>query len=132
VRIAAQCLWVSAALTTIMAAIQIPQLLILVRVGAVKPIQFAVGLLGVAVLVALLLFVAAKVRAGRGWVRWLTLGLWVIGVAVSTLAAIRNPGAFFAQTPLNAIVEAFQWVLQTLFLVLVFLQPSREWFARRR
>jgi len=132
VHIAALSLWVSAALAFVMVAIQVPRLSSLVTVGAMAPVQLVVTLATAIITVALLVLVAAKVNAGRGWARWLFLVVWIVGAGVMAAAVVYNPRGLQNMPPLIAASERLQWILQTTALVLMFVRPSREWFAAQK
>lgn len=80
---------------------------------------------------ALLAWIAIKITQGVGWVRWLEVATYVLGI-LSSLAFAVVTKEFFNSLPLllqaNIVV---QFVLQTAGLILMFTSSSSRWFKAR-
>lgn len=132
VRAAVLCLWISLAFGAAMSVIQLVPILRLFNVGGVGLPALAATLLTVALTLGLLAFVAVKLNAGRGWVRWLFVAIFLLGVALLAVGAAANPDRLLATPPLTAAGDILQLALQTAAVIFMFVRPSREWFAARR
>jgi hypothetical protein len=120
VRRAAMCLWTSAALIGVLTTLQL--------VGAVSTADLgATAGIGLTTF-ALLGFVAEKIRAGRGWARWLFLVIYVVGSLGFMALVLFAPQIVLAQPVMWQASNTMQFALQTAALAFMFTRASREWF----
>jgi hypothetical protein len=115
-------LWISAAGTGLLAVLQLLGVIPTDNLGATA----AIGLFSF----ALLGFIAEKLRAGRGWVRWLFLAIYVFGGLGFVASLILASEVFFSQPLLLQGSAAIQFALQTAALVLMFQRASATWFRQ--
>jgi hypothetical protein len=113
-------LWISAAITGLLTALHLFGVMPTSDLGA----TVAIGL----TTFALMGFIAEKIRAGRGWARWLFLVLYVVGLFGFIVSALFAPQGFFSQPVVLQGSAVAQLALQTAALVLLFSRDSREWF----
>jgi len=132
VLVAAACLWLSAAIVVVMVGTEIGPIMTGIRTGSLPLVGLAFTLAVLGFAVGILVFIAVKLQAGRGWVRWLFVALYVLAIVVTVLGWMQAPEAYRASAPLATGAETFQFLLQTVALVFMFLRPSREWLAAHK
>jgi len=132
IRAAVSCLWVSAGIVAVAAVFAFVPMLTLFRTGAVPLAALAVTAVTIAVSLALLVLVAVKLNAGRGWVRWLYLALYALGLVMILATLLSAPEVYASRGALSMANEVAQFLLQTAALVLMFVRPSREWLAAQK
>ena len=120
---AAICLWISAAIVVLVTAFALAGSDLRQALPAILISLFTFGLL---------VLVALKINAGRGWVRWLFLVLWLLGSAMFVVGLVMAPQAFLALPKLDQAVALVQFTLQTAALVFMFLPASGNWLRSRR
>jgi len=76
----------------------------------------------------LLVLVAAKVAARRGWARWLFLVFWIFGSMSGIAVIVLAPRAFLAWPHTVQVIAILQFAIQTAALLMLFTRASREWF----
>lgn len=133
IRLAVLFLWISMGLAVAMQALRLPGYLQMMRSGAMMPADLAAQIGGTAISCALVVLVAVKIGAGRGWARWIYLALYMLGMAMTVLTLAMMPRMFqyLSAAPIAAASIALQTVLQTTALAAMFVRPSRQWFAAR-
>jgi hypothetical protein len=90
-------------------------------------LPFAIGIL--VLTLAILLFLIAKISAGRNWARITFTVLFVLGLP--TCAALVLTDKFF-QNPISGGVVLLQTIVQGWALVLLFTKPGSDWFKKHR
>jgi len=121
---AVACIWVSAALATIVGVLQFA--------GLIPTPNAAVSAATAAVSVGISALVAVKVGQGRNWARWSFVVLYVFGSLVSMLAFVVAPQVFMAISVLGKVSAVSQLALQTAALVFMFTPTSQQWFHPMR
>jgi peptidoglycan/LPS O-acetylase OafA/YrhL len=81
---------------------------------------------------ALLVLIAIKISAQRGWARWLFAVLYVLGSLATLYLAVFVPQSFRNLPAMLQVTGLAQLGLQTAAMVLIFLPPSRRWFKAQR
>jgi hypothetical protein len=81
---------------------------------------------------ALLVLIALKIDAGRGWARWLFAAVYVLGTLMTLYLALFVPQSFRSMPVTLQITGLVQLALQSAAMVLIFIQPSRQWFKAQR
>jgi hypothetical protein len=118
---AVACLWLSASLAVLAGGWQLLSATGLAHVlGVVLNVAFSAGLVA---------FVATKLRARRGWARWLYLAIFALGSLLFMIAVVLAPGAFRALPPLSQAFALLQFVLQTAALIFVFTPSAWHWLS---
>jgi len=82
--------------------------------------------------IAMLLFFANKLSAGRNWARWVVIVVFALGVVFVILAVVFVPNAFRSLSVSSLVVMITQTVLQTVSLLLLFSRESVVWFRMQR
>ena len=127
-RIAALCIWLSAALVVVTTLISLRPMLRSIREGVALG-QIFEHVIPEAFLAGILVLAAVKLLDGRSWSRWYFAVVYLF-IAFLTLAPMmdsavpQNP-----RTPLQLTVDITFALLVTAALVLQFVRPSRKWFA---
>jgi peptidoglycan/LPS O-acetylase OafA/YrhL len=77
---------------------------------------------------ALLALIANKVSARRNWARWVFAVIYVLGSAMFLFAALLAPQVFLSMPVVLQSSAIVQFALQTVALILLFVNSSRQWF----
>jgi glucan phosphoethanolaminetransferase (alkaline phosphatase superfamily) len=77
---------------------------------------------------AFMLFVIAKLAAGRGWARWVFAVVYFLGSAVTLYLSIFEPQTFRNQPLALQATGLVQLALQTAAMVLLLVPTARQWF----
>jgi hypothetical protein len=81
---------------------------------------------------ALLVLIAIKITAQRGWARWLFAVVYVLGSLATLYLAVFVPQSFGNLPAMLQVTGLVQLALQTAAMVLIFVPPSRRWFKAAR
>jgi hypothetical protein len=81
-----------------------------------------------AIAAGLLTLVAVNVSGGRGWARWLYVGVYLFGSFTFVVFLVLAPQAFLSMPMPDQVSAGAQLLLQTVALVLMFTRASRQWF----
>jgi hypothetical protein len=128
---AVRCLWASAGLILITSIVGIaPVVKITKSSGMLTPVIGYV--ITAALIIGLFALIAVKVYAGRGWARWVYLALYLMVASLIVVSMVVRPDLWLARPRLDLAKEFIQFVLQTAPVILMFVRPSREWFAASR
>jgi FtsH-binding integral membrane protein len=119
-RIAQTCLWASVAIAAMLAVAVWTNLL-----GVTSTASLTVNNL---LTLALLLWIAVKISAGRGWARWLFAVVYALGALMTLYLALFVPHSFSSMPLLLQVTGLLQLALQTTAMVLIFSPPARQWF----
>jgi len=123
-RRAITCLWISVALTLVLAGAHL--------IGVLATPDLAVATATAVVAAGLLVLVVVNVASGRGWARWLYVGVYAFGVLTFVPFLVLAPQAFLAVPIPDQVAAVCQLLLQTTALVLMFARASRAWFKAPR
>ena len=90
--------------------------------------------IGLVIGIGIMYWFTWAIRGGRNWMRWLLTILWALGVALiaiawSTYVELINQGMI---APIVLLLEAVQFLMFTVALVLLHTSLAREWFTRDR
>ena len=132
VAMAAACVWVSLVVGLAATAPGMVDLLARARTGAIPMVTVATSLGTTVIGFALLAFIALKLTAGRGWVRWLYVAIYAFGLVSFVAIAVLMPQALGQMASWVLAASIFNWAVQGAALVLMFVRPSREWFASKK
>ena len=119
------CIWISAALTTVAAILQVVGLMP-AEGGPVVSALIAV------VSVCVLALIAVKVGQGRNWARWFFTAIYIVGTLAAILVYILTPQLFIAIPILGKVSAVIQFGLQTAAFTLMFTPASQQWFHSMR
>jgi hypothetical protein len=119
-RRAITCLWISVALTVVLAGAHL--------IGALATPDVVQATVTAAIAAGLLALVAVKVNGGRGWARWLYVGVYAFGSLTFMAFIVLAPQAFLSMPMPDQVSAAVQFILQTVALFLMFTHASRQWF----
>lgn len=119
-RRAITCLWISVALTVVLAGAHL--------IGALGAPDIVPATVTAAIAAGLLTIVAVNVSGGRGWARWLYVVVYVFGSFTFMVFFVQAPQAFLSMPMPDQFSAAAQFLLQTVALVLMFTRTSRLWF----
>jgi hypothetical protein len=117
------CLRISAALTVVLTLLQLMG--VLASAGAAQT-----AITGF-VTAGLLILVAEKINAGRGWAVVLFAVIYGLGSFFFVLSLLLAPQTFLALPATLQTSAVVQFALQTAALVCVLSQSSRAWLKRR-
>ena len=120
VRRAAQFLWASFVLSVALGGMYL--------VGAVPSPSLVVDVATTLLTAAVIALIAAKVRAGRNWARWVFVAMYIFGSVMFALLFIVMPQEFLSLPGPMQVLGLLQFTLQTCALVLMFTPASRQWF----
>ena len=122
---AARCLWISAAVVVVTSGLALA--------GVSGPRDAVVPLIAISLFsIGLLALVAWQLNAGRGWVRWLFLVLFVLGSGMFALGLVLTPQAYLAMPRLDMAAALLQFGLQTAALILMFTPAAARWLKSAR
>lgn len=119
-RRAITCLWISVALTIVLAGAHL--------IGVLATTDIVQATVTAVIAAGLLVLVVVKLNGGRGWARWLYVGVYVFGSLTFIVFLVLAPQAFLSMPVPDQVSAAVQLVLQTVALVLMFTHASRQWF----
>jgi hypothetical protein len=119
-RRAIACLWTSVLITAVVT--------ILVVIGVFASSDLGGDIFIGLGTIALLGFIAEKLKVGRGWARWVYLVVWVLGSFIGAIAAALTPQVFLSLPLIMKGTFVVQFILQTAALGLLFTSESRQWF----
>lgn len=124
IRRAVTCLWISAGLVALLTVVS--------WTGALG-IPAGVGHTLTNLLTFLLLaLVAIKINAGRNWARWLFAVVYVLGSLMFLVSLLLAPQVFRSFPAVLQGSTFLQFALQTVALVLLFIDTSGQWFKSLR
>jgi hypothetical protein len=119
-RRAIACLWVSVGLTVVLADAHL--------VGILATPDVIQASITAAIAASLLVLVAVNLSGGRGWARWLYVGVYVFRSFTFVVFLLLAPHAFLSMPVPDQVSAAVQLLPQTVALVLMFTRSSRQWF----
>ena len=121
---AARCLWISVAVVVVTSGLAL---------AGVSGPRDAVPLIAISLFsIGLLALVAWGLNAGRGWVRWLFLVLFLLGSGMFVVGIVFAPQAYLAMPRLDQATALVQFGLQTAALILMFTPAAGRWLKNRR
>jgi amino acid transporter len=123
-RAAIVCLWLSVAIVAVLTLASWANLL-----GLPNTPSLTVNNL---LTLALLVLIAIKITAQRGWARWLFAVVYVLGSLATLYLVVFVPQSFRNLPAMLQVTGLVQLALQTAAMVLIFVQPSRLWFKAQR
>jgi hypothetical protein len=123
-RAAIVCLWLSVAIVAVLTLASWANLL-----GLPNTPSLTVNNL---LTLALLVLIAIKITAQRGWARWLFAVVYGLGSLATLYLVVFVPQSFRNLPAMLQVTGLLQLALQTAAMVLIFVQPSRLWFKAPR
>ncbi len=120
VRTALGCLWLSTAILALLTVAAWANVLALPNTTSVTVNNLLT--------LAFMLFVIAKLTAGRGWTRWVFAAVYLLGSSVTLYLSIFEPQTFRNQPLALQITGLAQLALQTAAMVLLLWPTARQWF----
>jgi hypothetical protein len=123
-RAAIICLWLSVAIVAVLTLASWANLL-----GLPNTSSLTVNNL---LTLALLVLIALKITAQRGWARWLFAVVYGLGSLATLYLVVFVPQSFRNLPAMLQVTGLLQLALQTAAMVLIFVQPSRLWFKAQR
>jgi hypothetical protein len=126
IRRAALCLWISTALTLVVTAAQVLNLVPIE--GATLGMTTAIGVLTA----GLLALIAILINARRNWGRWLFAVIFILGTLSAIALIFTSPHVFLGLPKLLQANMVSQIALQTAALFLMFSSKSQQWFGTQR
>jgi hypothetical protein len=124
VRAVLVCLWLSTGILALLTVCAWANLLALPNTASVTVNNLLT--------LAFMLFVIAKLAAGRGWARWVFAGVYLLGSAVTLYLSIFEPQTFRNQPVALQATGLAQLALQTAAMVLLLMPTARQWFQAQR
>jgi peptidoglycan/LPS O-acetylase OafA/YrhL len=118
------CLWMSTAVVVLSASYGFAS----TRAGGQTAQAIATVLIGTGILA----LVALLLNARRGWVRWLFVVVYVLGVGGLVAGLALAPREFLARSSFAHVITIVQVVLQTAALVMMFTPAAGRWLRSRR
>ncbi len=124
VRAALVCLWLSTGILALLTIAAWASLLALPNSASVTVNSLLT--------LAFMLFVIAKLTAGRGWARWVFGVVYLLGSAVTVYLSIFEVQTFRNQPIALQATGLAQLALQTAAMVLLLMPSAWQWFRGQR